>query len=226
MVKLNDYVRVLELVEPNFFGRILNHNVVIIDKGPNGGLMMIDTSLPENLDNVEKYLGSWGFSIADVSDIVLTHFHPDHFANAMEIKKIAKAKIYAHELEELTILNDVNYNEVKQEFNVSEEEFKLTMKRINSMHYKIPEIDVHLKGGEELGRFKVIHTPGHTKGHIVLYNKEVLIAGDAIRNYNGLKPPIKFFSWNYEKAIEYFNYLLNLEYKYLVPYHGEVISKC
>ncbi len=226
MVKINDHVRVLELVEPNFFGRILNHNVVVIDRGPNGGLMMIDSSLPENLDKMEKYLRSWGFSLVDVSDIVLTHFHPDHIGNAMEIKKIARAKIYAHELEELTIFNNITYDKVKDEFNVSEEEFRSTINKINSMYYEIPKIDVHLKGGEELGRFKVIHTPGHTRGHIVLYDREVLIAGDAIRNYNGLKPPIKFFSWNYEKAVEYFNYLLNLQYKYLIPYHGEVISKC
>ncbi len=65
---------------------------------------MVDTSLPENLDNIESYLRSWGYSIEDISDIVITHFHPDHIGNAMEIKKRSKARIYAHELE------DINYS--------------------------------------------------------------------------------------------------------------------
>ncbi|GAA5419039.1 hypothetical protein Stok01_00995 [Sulfurisphaera tokodaii] len=32
MVKITDRIRIAELLEPNFFGTILNHNVVIIEK--------------------------------------------------------------------------------------------------------------------------------------------------------------------------------------------------
>lgn len=218
-------VRVMELTEKNFFGMDLNHNVAIIDKGPGGGLMMVDTSLPENLDNIERYLKSWGYSIEDISDIVITHFHPDHIGNAMEIKKRSKARIYAHELEEINYNSfNLTYEQVREEFPVSEKEFLETMNRIGKMKYSIVP-DVRLRGGEMLGDFKVLHVPGHTKGHIALFDGETLIVGDAVRNYNGLKPPVKFFSWDYGKAVESFNYLINLPYKYLIPYHGNVIVR-
>jgi glyoxylase-like metal-dependent hydrolase (beta-lactamase superfamily II) len=46
-------------------------------------------------------------------------------------------------------------------------------------------VDVTLTGGEELpvcGGIKIIHTPGHTTGHICLYLKQskTLIAGDLL----------------------------------------------
>lgn len=50
MVKLNR-VRVIELVEPDFFGTTLNHNIVMVEGGPSGGIMMIDTGLPGYLEN-------------------------------------------------------------------------------------------------------------------------------------------------------------------------------
>ncbi|MEM3353850.1 MAG: MBL fold metallo-hydrolase, partial [Saccharolobus sp.] len=77
MVKVGK-LRIMELLEPNFFGGVLNHNIVIIEKGPNGGLMMIDTGLPGYLEEISKFLRSWNFHIEDISDIVITHWHPDH----------------------------------------------------------------------------------------------------------------------------------------------------
>ncbi len=34
---VNRKVRIIELIEKNFFGMDLNHNVVIVNKGPSGG---------------------------------------------------------------------------------------------------------------------------------------------------------------------------------------------
>lgn len=222
MVRINNRIRILELTESNFFGTVLNHNIVITE-GPSGGLMIVDTGLPGYLDDIERYLKSWGFSLEDISDVVLTHSHPDHVGNAQEIKKISKAKIYAHELEKFDNTKfEISYNQVKEEFKISEKEFLLTIERINSIKYEIPKIDVRLKGGEILGNFKVIHVPGHTPGHIALYDGKTIIAGDAVRGYKGLTPPLKFFCWNYDKALESFKYLINLPHTFFIPYHGEI----
>jgi len=224
MVKLNNEIRILELTEPNFFGTVLNHNLTVT-KGPGGGLMLIDTGLPGYLDEIERYLKSWSYSLEDISDIVLTHSHPDHSGNAQEIKKISKAKIYAHKLEKFDNKKfQIQYDQVKQEFNVNEKEFAETMERINNLEYEIPKIDFYLEGGETIGNFKVIHVPGHTPGHIALYDGKVVIAGDSVRYYKGLKPPLRFFCWNYEKAVNSFNILINLPFSFFVPYHGEVIT--
>ncbi|MEM0016739.1 MAG: MBL fold metallo-hydrolase [Saccharolobus sp.] len=226
MVKVGK-LRIMELLEPNFFGGVLNHNIVIIEKGPNGGLMMIDTGLPGYLEEISKFLRSWNFHIEDISDIVITHWHPDHAGNASIIKKISKAKVYAHfkELPKIKYPENISldYNKVKEELNVSKEDFENTMKRIKEIKYEPVDIDFTLKGGEMLGEFKVIHVPGHTEGHIALYDGYNLIAGDAIRGINGASPPLKFFSWNYELALESFNKLINRRSKIIVPFHGELI---
>ena len=46
----------------------------------------------------------------------------------------------------------------------------------------IPPIDVRLVDGSTIGPFKVIHTPGHTKGSICLYSKKdnLLLSGDTL----------------------------------------------
>ncbi|AWR98043.1 MBL fold metallo-hydrolase [Acidianus sulfidivorans JP7] len=226
MVKIKNNIRIAELLEPNFFGTILNHNVVIVEKGPSGGLMIIDTSLPCNIVTLENYLKSWGYSLEDISDIVITHSHPDHYGNAEYIKKIAKAKIYAHELEDFNSGGELNKEEIKKEFPIDDEEIEKTVKRIGAINAPIPSVDVKLKGGEDLAGFKVIHVPGHTKGHIALFGQGVLIVGDAIRNTQKMiRPPIKFFCWDYEKALKSYNYLLSLNYEILVPYHGDLVFK-
>jgi glyoxylase-like metal-dependent hydrolase (beta-lactamase superfamily II) len=222
-------VRIIELFEPEFFGTVLNHNVTIVEKGPSGGLMMIDTGLPGYLEIIEKGLKSFGYTLEDISDVVITHYHIDHSGNAEEIKKISKAKIYAHE-NEVPYLSkneqkfNLKYDDVKDELKVCEEDFERTMKRINSMKFSPVTVDVKLKGGEEIGNFKVINVPGHTPGHIALYDGNLLIAGDAVRNIKGkISPPFKFFCWDYEKAVNSFNNLLSMKFKYLVPFHGDII---
>ncbi|MFP3381467.1 MBL fold metallo-hydrolase, partial [Bacillus sp. SIMBA_069] len=52
-------------------------------------------------------------------------------------------------------------------------------------------VDYTLIDGQELpfcGGIRVIHTPGHTPGHISLYLKQskILIAGDSMYSVNGI----------------------------------------
>ncbi len=160
-------IRVMELLEPDFFGSTLNHNIVVVERGPLGGLMMIDTGLPGSLDKIEAFLNAWGYKLEDISDIVVTHWHHDHAGNASEIKRLSGAKIYAHREEIPSLINPPNYeisfSEAKEELKVSGKEFKETIERINGLKYQPVIVDVPLNGGETLSGFKVIHVPGHTK---------------------------------------------------------------
>lgn len=222
-------VRIIELFEPNFFGTVLNHNITVIEKGPSEGLMIIDTGLPGYLNMIENGLKSFGYSIEDISDIVITHYHIDHSGNAEEIRKLSKAKVYAHELEVPYLSKNEQsfnlfYEDVKNELKVSKEEFESTLKRINSMKFTPVNVDVKLRGGEELGDFKVLLVPGHTQGHVALYNGEILIVGDAVKNVRGvISPPFRFFCWDYVKAVNSFKLLLSMRFKYLIPFHGDIV---
>jgi glyoxylase-like metal-dependent hydrolase (beta-lactamase superfamily II) len=49
------------------------------------------------------------------------------------------------------------------------------------------DVDVVLKEGDTIGNLKVISTPGHTAGSIMLLDKQkgVIFAGDTLRNEDG-----------------------------------------
>ena len=88
----------------------------------------------------------------DLNQIINTHHHYDHTDGNSKLKEKWNAELVAP----------------KQEKN------------------KIPNIDIEVKDGDLINlaglKAKVIHTPGHTIGHVVYYleNEKILFAGDTI----------------------------------------------
>ncbi len=229
MVMISGNVHILEMLEPDFFGTVLNHNITFIEDGYKNGLVMIDTGLPGNMGIISNFLKKLKYNINDISYIFITHYHPDHTGNVNPIKEISGAKIIAGENEKEKLLNEdlfnIDYNDVKSTLNANEEEFYKTTDRINHIKRGKINADIYLKSEETFGNIKIINSPGHTKGHIsVLYNN-ILIAGDAINNTYGIKPPFKFFCEDYNEAVKSFNKLINIKSKIIIPFHGEIIEK-
>jgi glyoxylase-like metal-dependent hydrolase (beta-lactamase superfamily II) len=83
-----------------------------------------------------------------------------------------------------------------------------------------------LEDGFELpncGGIIVIHTPGHTPGHVSLYHKQskTLIAADALVVSNGqLLGPIPEYSVNYEIAMQSINKFVEYDIEAVICYHG------
>ncbi len=228
MVMISDNVHVLEMLEPEFFGTVLNHNITFIENGYKNGLVMVDTGLPGNIEIISNFLKKLNYTINDISYIFITHYHPDHTGNVNAIKEISDATVIASEKEKEKLLNEdlfnINYNNVKSILNVNREDFYKTTNRINNIKRGKINADIYLKSEETFDSIKIINSPGHTRGHIsVLYN-DTLIAGDAINNTNGIKPPFMFFCENYNEAIKSFNKLINLKSKIIIPFHGEIIK--
>jgi glyoxylase-like metal-dependent hydrolase (beta-lactamase superfamily II) len=93
---------------------------------------------------------------ADLKLCVLTHRHGDHTGGLKKLKKTLKFQVMAHELDMPAIKKSSGY-----------------------------DVEHVVKGGERLpdcGGINILHTPGHTAGHISLHlpQKKTLIAGDAI----------------------------------------------
>lgn len=103
-----------------------------------------------------------------VSAILLTHGHFDHIWGANELRKLSGAPIYAYEQEKEVCENAA--------MNVSDQAGR-------------PEIvvpDYYLEDGELLElagmRFRLLATPGHTKGSCCYYIEEekILLSGDTL----------------------------------------------
>jgi glyoxylase-like metal-dependent hydrolase (beta-lactamase superfamily II) len=88
------------------------------------------------------------------------------------------------------------------------------------------KVDRTLHDGEELplhGGIKVIHTPGHTPGHLSLFVKKarLLIAGDELRVEEGkLVGPGEWVTPDMEQANASLKKLIDYQIDYVLCYHG------
>jgi glyoxylase-like metal-dependent hydrolase (beta-lactamase superfamily II) len=88
------------------------------------------------------------------------------------------------------------------------------------------KVDRTLNDGEELplhGGIEVIHTPGHTPGHLSLFVEKagLLIAGDELRVEEGeLVGPSEWATPDMERANASLRKLLDYRIDYVLCYHG------
>jgi glyoxylase-like metal-dependent hydrolase (beta-lactamase superfamily II) len=86
-------------------------------------------------------------------------------------------------------------------------------------------VDTLLQDGDELpvlGGLRIVHTPGHTAGHIALHLPQlgVLIAGDALqRPRAGLTPPARLVTADWEESLRSLRRLAALDFDVLAFSH-------
>jgi glyoxylase-like metal-dependent hydrolase (beta-lactamase superfamily II) len=151
---------------------------------------------PETLASLQKQLAEIGADFGDISQIVVTHVHPDHYGMAGRLKQLSGARLACHinedEFIESRYVNMEKLLEQTARWLAANGVPPEAMKNIRDAtvgleHYVAPTYpDVKLQGGETItsGRltFQVLWTPGHSSGHICLYEpgQKVLISGDHV----------------------------------------------
>jgi glyoxylase-like metal-dependent hydrolase (beta-lactamase superfamily II) len=178
-------------------GSSLSHVNSYLVRGEDGYLL-VDTgwNTEESFDEIQRSLKEIGARIEDISQILVTHIHPDHYGMAGRIKRISGARIYMHEIENSII--DTRYVHMDALLAQTAEWLKLNgvpaeeTGDIRDASLDIVDLvvparpDVILHGGETITtgkfNFNAIWTPGHSPGHICLYEpeKKVLLSGDHI----------------------------------------------
>ena len=165
-------------------------------------------NMKETLYGIKSYLDP-----EDIDQIVLTHEHFDHIGGANKLKELSDAKIIAHRDAVDTLKSG------KSSF----------AKLLGAEMPKI-ELDVIVVDGNKLvlgdEEFEVVHTPGHSKGSICLYNEEngVLFSGDTVFTYGDFGR-YDFPGGDFNQLVKSIKRLANLNVRNLYPGHGEHILK-
>jgi glyoxylase-like metal-dependent hydrolase (beta-lactamase superfamily II) len=160
---------------------------LLIDAGWNSG---------EALASMKNQLAEIGLTFKDITRILATHVHADHYGLVSSLRQHTKAEILLHRLEKDVLLNQ--YAAVTVTLSDIEELFlgngaprdEIPMPRLpgrDIRRLQTPVVpDVILEGGETIstGEFdlRVIWTPGHAPGHVCLYEpvNQILFGGDHV----------------------------------------------
>jgi len=137
-------------------------------------IFLIDSGVASSEKIILDYLKSTGRKPAEISQLILTHSHPDHIGAARAIKSISGCTVAAHAAEKSWV-EDVELQERERPV----PGFKTLV--AGSVH-----VDQTLQDGDILDldyvSMQVLHTPGHSSGSICLWLPEVgaLFSADAV----------------------------------------------
>ena len=194
-----------------------------------GGLTIIDTGIPGHTNTILAAVRAIGFQPEDVHQILITHLHFDHTGSLSALKKTTGAQVAMHPLEASLIRQGVAGRESEPPPGLLSFLMKPFLRGGTGRTRVEPvEVDRELQDGEilaETGGLQVIHTPGHTAGHLsFFYPKQggVLFIGDTLTHWMGIGgAPIYE---NYETATKSLQKLLELDFRTVCFSHGKPLT--
>jgi glyoxylase-like metal-dependent hydrolase (beta-lactamase superfamily II) len=198
-----------------------------------GKITLVDAGFPGSAGLLLAYLGEIDLSPRAIQRIIITHHHIDHVGGLAEIVALTGAEVWAHKAD-VPVIDGTQPRPA------------LPAERLDAMLARIPAdqreaaaarmqqmaavagvpVDLGLVGGEELkllGGVEILHTPGHTAGHLALYLPalSLLIAGDLLRYEEGtIHESPAGFSADPEEALASARSVTNLGFDRFIGYHG------
>jgi glyoxylase-like metal-dependent hydrolase (beta-lactamase superfamily II) len=186
------------------------------------GLVVVDAGLPGGADGISAAVEGVGRRISDVTDILVTHYHYDHVGGLRSLADSTGARVWAHPSDAAVIRSGDSAPKVSGRGVLG----GLMTLFSSSRSSEACEVTTEVHGGERLpvaGGIEVMHTPGHTPGHVSFLWVEgrALIAGDAAGNVLGLGPMM--IGEDHDAASASFSRLAVLDFKTAVFGHGKPI---
>ena len=200
-------------------------NAVVLDD--DNGPVLVDTGMPKDADKILDGLKELGYAPDDVQKIIVTHHHPDHSGSLAELKRITGAPATMHPTDAEAVRKGVSVRSLKRTPGL----FSLIMSIVvglTSKDIKPAEIEEEVNHGDTLalaGGMEVLHTPGHSAGHISLLlprDGGILIAGDVALNVLGLRGPAVVEDLSV--ALNSLKRISRLQFDTAVFMHGKAIT--
>lgn len=197
----------------------INSFVFVEDSGE---LTLVDAGLKGAPKKLLAAVASLGKEPSDVTRIVLTHTHLDHAGGAARMCRETGARVHVHEA-------DTPFARAGESPPVDRRSFTArVLAHLPGGDFDPVEVDQTLADGQLLdvgGGLLVIHTPGHTPGHVALLHERsgTLITGDALFNWRGITFSPRFFCSDIPMSRETAWRLGDVDYEVAAFMHGPEI---
>ncbi|MFC5379530.1 MBL fold metallo-hydrolase [Aquipuribacter nitratireducens] len=189
---------------------------------PDGSVTLVDAGYATSVPALTAGLAAMRKAPQDVRRLLLTHAHADHAGGAAGWAAQG-AQVHAHTA-------DAGVLETGRSPG-SDRRYRLArwLERWTQATYDPVRVDVELHDGEVLdvaGGLRVVHTPGHTPGHVSLLHEPsgVLITGDVLVHVAGrlagLSPVV---CHDYPLSLRTVHALTDLDYTVAAFTHGPEI---
>jgi len=209
--------------------------------------LLIDTGLnfPQTFQSLCEGISKAGVKPKELTEILLTHFHVDHVGLIPRFKEASKdIKLLIHHVEmELSKLMSREFEDYKENMenflkaHGAPSSIAINLQRFHPAFFtpqayqEIAEEALPLEDGQMITvgdyNFQVLWTPGHSPGHICLYEPslKILISGDHL--LPTITPHIAQFMENMDPLTDYLNSLERIEkldVEVVLPAHEETFT--
>ncbi|MFC1822222.1 MBL fold metallo-hydrolase [Thermodesulfobacteriota bacterium] len=212
-------------------------NVFIIPDEKGFSLYDVGCGGKHGADHILKGLAHWNLHLNDLHTVVLSHSHPDHMGAMEWLLEEIQPEVFIHHLDIPSALEPAKLNET---FDVPLVLNKIISSGVKGMPQEMDVLIFFEQSGctmtaalqvealhedqvIQLGdfSFQVIHTPGHSPGHISLFdmNRGVVLSGDVVGKIPAWHTPASGGLIGYLNSLEKLE-LLNA--KALLPSHGPI----
>jgi glyoxylase-like metal-dependent hydrolase (beta-lactamase superfamily II) len=236
-MKIEEGLAILELESnvPNVAGAI--HPVLVWDDKE---AVLFDAGLPGQGDRILELVSREGVQPEKLTKIIITHHDMDHIGSLAQItdklgsavERNSRVEILSHEIEKPYIQGELLPIKFTPEMleKLKKQLAELPQEQQNNFTSMFtvnkPKVTQTVGHEQELracGGMTIIHTPGHTPGHICIYLKKykTLIAGDALNVEEGrLVGPDMQHTYDMKQARESLRALLDYDIQKVICYHG------
>jgi glyoxylase-like metal-dependent hydrolase (beta-lactamase superfamily II) len=209
------------------------HPTLMCDKD---GAILIDTGFPGVFPLICSAMEQHDVSFHKLNTIIITHQDIDHIGSLPTFinETVNKMDVLASEIEKSYIQGEkmlikITPEAIDQAVNSLPADVSPEWRKAFRNALENPprgQVNHILEDGQQLpkcGGIIVIHTPGHTPGHLSLYHipSKTLIAADALVVSDGqLLGPVPEYAVNYELAMQSLQKFTRFDIKSVICYHG------